>query len=70
MGYYGFLRRIEKDIRRDLIIIFIGFIGLFVFNPVFNSPQIFAGAFLYPLLASKSYFHEEKERDKRKRGMY
>ncbi len=52
-GYYRFLRNTVVDTQRELTIIFIGFIGLFVFNPVFNSPQIFVGAFLYPLLASK-----------------
>lgn len=52
-GYFVFLRRTEQGSRRDLTICFLGFIGLFILNPVFNSPQIFVGAFLYPLLASK-----------------
>ena len=49
--YSVFLKRVDKEKRRSLYIILIGFLSLFVFNPVFNSPQIFAGAFLYPLLA-------------------
>ena len=53
VAYFRFLKRTEKDSRRDLMIIFLGFMVLFVLNPVFNSPQIFVGAFLYPLLASR-----------------
>ena len=52
-GYVLFLRKVEKEKRRSLLTILIGFMALFVFNPVFSSPQVFAGAFLYPLLACK-----------------
>ena len=53
VGYFRFLGRIENESRKDLTIIYLAFIGLFILNPVFNSPQIFVGAFLYPLLASR-----------------
>lgn len=52
-AYYEFLKKEDKESRRELIIIYLGFMALFIFNPVFNSPQIFVGAFLYPLLAKR-----------------
>lgn len=52
-GYGYFVNKHGHEFRRELRFIFIGFVALFVFNPVFGSPQIFAGAFLYPLLASR-----------------
>ena len=53
VGYFSFLKKTGLESRKDLGIIFVGFIGAFIFNPVFNSPQVFAGAFLYPLLACR-----------------
>ena len=61
-GYYDFLRKVDHKYRKDLMIVFIGFIVLFILNPVFNSPQIFVGAFLYPILASR--FCEMSKTDK------
>lgn len=54
VSYFRFLKKTEKQRRKDLLIIYFGFIVLFIINPVFNSPQIFVGAFLYPLLASRN----------------
>lgn len=62
--YFGFLRKTKFDTKRELMIIMIGFVALFVFNPVLNSPQIFAGAFLYPILAAKYCQTEAKNRKK------
>lgn len=53
VGYSRYLRKEKRECRKDLFICFLGFIALFVVNPVFNSPQVFVGAFLYPLLASR-----------------
>lgn len=52
-GYFGFLKTIGRESRRTLSICFLGFILLGILNPVLNSPQIFIGAFLYPLLAMR-----------------
>lgn len=51
--YFSFIKKIGNETKKYLIIIFAGFIILFILNPVFHSPPILAGAFLYPLLASK-----------------
>lgn len=50
LGYFRFLKKINSGFRRDMILIFLCFILLFILNPVINSPQIFAGVFLYPVL--------------------
>ena len=55
-GFWRFSSQTEKSVRKDLRVIFIGFFGLFVFNPVFHSPQIFIGAFSYPLIVCR-YLH-------------
>lgn len=60
--YFGFLQRVKTDAKRDLEIIMVGFVALFVFNPVLNSPQIFVGAFLYPLLGAKYCQIESKSK--------
>lgn len=52
-GYSRFLNCIEKDERKDLRMIYLFFVFLFIFNPVFNSPQVFIGAFLYPILCCR-----------------
>ncbi len=62
--YFSFLRRVESDTKRELMIIMIGFLVLFVLNPVFNSPQIFAGAFLYSMLADRFCRMEAKNKKK------
>lgn len=59
-GYAHYLHQIGKEYRKDLAIIFLGFIGLFIVNPVFHSPQVFVGAFLYPLLICRGYQLDEK----------
>ncbi len=51
--YRRFIHTTGKENTTDLTIVFLGFAGLFIFNPVLSSPQIFAGAFLYPLLAER-----------------
>ena len=51
--YFRFLVTLKNNTTKMLVLILIGFIVLFIINPVFHSPQIFAGAFLYPLLASR-----------------
>lgn len=51
--YFKFLQKINPVYRREMIIVFLGFIVLFAINPVFNSPPVFIGAFLYPLLCIK-----------------
>lgn len=66
-GYLRFLKKINNNTRRDLLIIFIGFILLFILNPVLNSPQIFVGAFLYPLLASKYCFMIGENKEKKRK---
>ncbi len=60
IGYGKFLLKIKGDMQRDLLIILIGFIVLFIVNPVFNSPQIFMGAFFYPLISSRYCSFEKK----------
>jgi len=63
IGYAKFLNKTEKETRNDLYIVYIGFIILFILNPVLNSPQIFVGAFLYPLLASRYCLMGEIKKD-------
>lgn len=63
VGYFRFLKKTRCP--KELAIIFVGFIGLFIFNPVFNSPQVFAGAFLYPLLACRYCSMRETEKQRK-----
>ncbi len=49
----------EKD-RYFIILIFLAFIAIFVFNPVFYSPQIFLGSFLMPSLLVHNLYGKEK----------
>ncbi|MDE5763709.1 MAG: hypothetical protein K2I00_01930 [Ruminococcus sp.] len=55
--YYRLIRRIKEKV---LVVIYFGFLALFVFNPVLNSPQVFIGAFLYPMIALKYCQYAEK----------
>lgn len=64
LAYFRFLKKTEKQRRKDLLIIYFVFIVLFIINPVFNSPQIFVGAFLYPLLASRHCDLRERDENR------
>ena len=50
-----------KDSKYILCLLFLAFIAIFIFNPVFYSPQIFLGTFLLPsLFANKIYRKDMK----------
>lgn len=51
--YFKFLQKINPTYRREMMIVFLGFMVLFAINPVLNSPPVFIGTFLYPLLCIK-----------------
>ena len=63
-AFYRFLKEIKKDYRQILFIDYAGFVILFVLNPVFHSPQIFFGAFFYPLIACRYASFQEQETKK------
>lgn len=67
VSFHKFLKRTASENRREMIIIFFGFTILFVLNPIFNSPQIFVGAFLYPILGSRYCLMTETEKKKEAR---
>lgn len=53
--YYSFIKK-TKAPKWFTFIIFFGFLGMYVFNPVWYSPQIFIGVFLIPAILSKIFF--------------
>lgn len=61
-GYFRFLKQVGSSIRKELIVIFLGFIALSLLNPVLNSPQVFVGAFLYAILCAKMCETGEEEK--------
>lgn len=60
--YVHFLKKVEIGVKKKLAVIFMGFIVLAILNPVLNSPQIFAVAFLYPVLCAKMIGYKKAER--------
>lgn len=58
-SYFKYLCRIGGKCKKDLLVILLGFIGLFVFNPVLHSPQVFLSTFVLPLAAYKVFWSEE-----------
>lgn len=52
--YLKMIKKSDLNNKHDIVILFIIFGGLFLFNPVFYSPQIFLGTFLVPVLVDKS----------------
>ena len=61
VSYIRFIWSTGKGCRKELLIIFFGFLALFMLNPVFNSPPIFVGAFLYPVLCVKMCLVKDTE---------
>ena len=53
-AYFRLLNRTGSIYKRELMIVFLGFLALFSINPVLNSSPIFVGAFFYPLLCVKA----------------
>lgn len=53
VGYFRFIRKIGSDFRKELIVIYLGFLILFILNPVISSPPIFISVFLYSILSIK-----------------
>lgn len=52
--YYSFIKK-TKAPKWFTFIIFLGFLGMYIFNPVWYSPQIFIGVFLMPAILSKLF---------------
>lgn len=53
--YLSFLFRKIKDDKWISFILFMGFLSMFVFNPIWYSPQIFIGVYMLPEIVSSAY---------------
>lgn len=53
--YISFMIRKCRDDKWISFILFVGFLGMFVFNPIWYSPQIFISVFMLPEMVSSAY---------------